>query len=228
MWTGWLGPAAVERIVQQFAESSMGDPLYGAHIALLLLPAGGAALQRAVWGALSSHAALHLLPPPAGCLGGGGPYLAGPFEFGFVAEAAKSLGQGDLVKALRLGSISADLALHAVADMALDQASWAREQAREDGAAAERRRRDARAGRPRGSGSAAAAVDAAGRATNVLRGVMRGAGLDTVRRLLAAGRARGQGTGAQRRALAVACHGDAELMEKLARLMAEEDAHGGG
>ncbi len=208
-WDGWLGPMAIDRLSRLFAESSMGDPLLGAHLALLLAPASGPAARRAVWSALAGHSALHLLPPPAGCLGGGAPYLAGPFAFAFVAQATKSLTQGDLAKSLQLGSVSAAIALHAIAAASLDPAAWARE----DEALRLQQRQ------PSGGGAAAPAVDAAGRAVNVLRGVVRAVSPDVVVALFATAKVRGLDLREARRAVVLACQGDSALMERAALVL---------
>ena len=230
-WAHWLGEPAAERLAQLLAESSMGDPLLGAHAALLLLPAGGAPLQCAAWAAHAARSALHLLPPPGGCLGGGAPYARGPFAFELVAAAAKSLAGGELDKALQLDSIAASVALHAIAAAALDPRQWAAQQAAED-AAVVAAAAVAGGGSRSGSGSGSndgsgvpprpppSSVDVAGRATNVLRGVVRGAAPEVLPRLLAAARERGVPDGEARRALALCTHGDAELMERVARALA--------
>jgi hypothetical protein len=51
-------PAAaqvVDRLVVDLSDVSFGDPLFGAHVAMLLLPAAGVRLQRACWRALMDH-----------------------------------------------------------------------------------------------------------------------------------------------------------------------------
>jgi hypothetical protein len=51
-------PAAaqvVDRLVVDLSDVSFGDPLFGAHVALLLLPAAGVRMQRACWRALMDH-----------------------------------------------------------------------------------------------------------------------------------------------------------------------------
>ncbi|GBF92575.1 hypothetical protein Rsub_05189 [Raphidocelis subcapitata] len=219
-WSDWLGLAALDRLTQVFADSSMGDPLFAATVVLLLLPAGGEALRRAAWSALGAHCALHLLPPAAGCAGGGQPYLAGPFDFGFVSEAAKSLAQGELSKAQQLGSVSWDVALHAAAAAALDPAAWA---AADDAAAKSGPGNgvDGSSGGGGGGGGGGGAVGSAGRATNVLRGVVRAAPAEAVAALLRAAEARGIAPSEARRALVLACHGDAALMERASRAMEE-------
>jgi hypothetical protein len=236
--TSSKAPVLLEKLVLELSEVSFGDPLFGAHVTLLLLPAAGARLQRGVWGALVDHSALHLLPPPWRCIGGAAAYLgvqveaqpssdssgdssslgptppAGWFDAQLVADMGKALAHGDLTKALQLQGLAGLMALHGVAALCLDQAAWQQQQPQ------------CQAGGSTGDvGPQATAADvppapAAAIACNVLRGVLRGCDAPLLQQLLAAGRCRGQGSEAHGRALVQAAHGDAALMEKVRRLLA--------
>jgi hypothetical protein len=215
------GSQLVDRLVRDLAELSMGDPIFASHVALLLLPAAGSKLQRAVWGCLAEQSALHLLPPLDRCILGAAAYLGGSssscprFDVQLVGDMAKSLAQGDLRKSLQMGGLAGQLALQGVAALCLDQQAWS-DTARTSTAAA-----SVAAG---GSSSAAGGggakpVSAAGMAVNVLRGVLRACPLELLQQLVGVGVARGVAVADQGRALVQAAHGDAALMDKVQQLL---------
>lgn len=158
LFPSWsVSPASVQlvdRMVCELAETSFGDPLFATHVALLLLPAAGSRLQRACWGALTDHGALHLLPPPRRCIGGSRAYLGvdvgpgvvggadsgggwgfGGFDVQLVGDMAKGLARGELKKAVQMQSLAGYMALHGIAGLCLDQGAW-RDRAVADGPAA--------------------------------------------------------------------------------------------
>jgi hypothetical protein len=218
------GSQLVDRLVRDLAELSMGDPMFASHVALLLLPAAGPKLQRAVWGCLQEQSALHLLPPPERCVLGGAAYLGHyssggsdrpMFDLQLVGDMAKSLAQGDLKKSLQMGGLAGQLALQCIAGLCLDQQAWrdapdATTPAPRIGAAAD----------AIGGGSSAKPLNAVGMAVNVLRGVVRACPLEVLQQLVAVGQQRGVAVSEQGRALVQAAHGDAALMDKVQQLLA--------
>jgi hypothetical protein len=223
------GSQLVDRLVRDLAELSMGDPMFASHVALLLLPAAGTKLQRAVWGCLQEQSALHLLPPPERCVLGGAAYLGNNssssgssdcpmFDLQLVGDTAKTLAQGDLTKSLQMGGLAGQLALQCIAGLCLDQRAWRDAQgatAPGIGAAA-----DALGSGGVGGGGSAKPVNAAGMAVKVLRGVVRACPQEVLQQLVAVGQERGVPMSDQGRALVQAAHGDAALMDKVQQLLA--------
>jgi hypothetical protein len=222
------GTQLVDRLVRDLAELSMGDPMFSSHVALLLLPAAGSKLQRAVWGCLAEQSALHLLPPPDRCILGSAAYIGSPdqissssvsscprFDLQLMGDMAKSLAQGELRKSLQMGGLAGQMALQGIAGLCLDQRAWISTTAAGSMPAVS----DASSSSSQG-GAGGKPVDAAGMAVNVLRGVVRACPLELLQQLLAVGVARGVPISEQGRALVQAAHGDAALMSKVQQLLA--------
>lgn len=231
----------VDQLCERFVSASFGDPLFGAHLALALLPAAATPLRTAVWGALSQASCLHLLPRTEDCIGGRAAYLqaapVGPFTLDATeAEAAlqlcstmaRSLVNGELDKASGVRSLSADLAAHELAACVF-------------GAAGCDRPGGAASGRGGGGGSssssaAAAAVPVLGtgssmqqqqqalRAQQLARMILRdaaavsrcrraGGPTERLQLVLRAGTALGCTWEKQKAALQTACQGDDVLLE---------------
>jgi hypothetical protein len=133
---------------------------------------------------------------------------------------SKALAQGDLRKSLQMQGLTGIMALHGIAALALDQRAWRdRAVAFTAAAAAGNKGSSVVAGMGGEGKSGVSVASEAAMAVNVLRGVVRACGVDTLQLLLQAGGERGLGGEEQRRALAQAAHGDAELMEKVRRLL---------
>eukprot|EP00879_Flechtneria_rotunda_P017462 GHRR01018300.1.p1 GENE.GHRR01018300.1~~GHRR01018300.1.p1 ORF type:complete len:320 (+),score=121.97 GHRR01018300.1:485-1444(+) len=100
LFSSWASSAAgtqlVDRLVRELGETSMGDPLFGCHVALLLLPAAGVRLQRAVFSAMLEQGALHVLPPAHNCIGGAMAYVGvGALVVSDSSRVAATYGSSD-------------------------------------------------------------------------------------------------------------------------------------
>jgi hypothetical protein len=231
--TSSAGSQLVDRLVRDLAELSMGDPMFASHVALLLLPAAGTKLQRAVWGCLQEQSSLHLLPPPERCTLGAAAYLGSysssssssgsccpRFDLQLVGDMAKSLAQGDLKKSLQMGGLAGQLALQGIAGLCLDQQAWRDAPDTTSTPLAAPGNGAAAYASGSSSDSSVKPVSAAGMAVNVLRGVVRACPLEVLQQLLAVGQQCGVAVSEQGRALVQAAHGDAALMDKVQQLLA--------
>jgi hypothetical protein len=141
---------------------------------------------------------------------------------------SKSLAQGDVRKSLQMKGLAGLMALHGIAALGLDQSAWkggdnvitvttdtlhgGEHAARGVAGSGQLKGGEEKA---RGGG-----VNAAGMAVNVLRGVIRGCGMEVLQQLVAVGLQRNIPLQDQGRALVQAAHGDAELMEEVRQLLA--------
>lgn len=86
----WCSPGLAEKLGEQFGATSFGDPLFAAHLALLLLPGTRPAVLRLLWNALAQDRSLHLLPRTEACLGTASQYLPPYGTCGASASATTS------------------------------------------------------------------------------------------------------------------------------------------